>query len=132
MTILPGLTAAFKTIVQTTDTAAAVGSDLPAVLSTPRLVSLLETTAHQALLPYFTAGQSSVGSRIAIDHLAATPVGMQIHIQVEVLAVDGRQVFFKVEAWDETEKIVTGEHTRFIIDVQRFNDKLKKKFSARP
>lgn len=118
-------------VVQQSDTASAIGgSTLPPVLSTPHLVSLLETTAHQAIQPFLEAGQSSVGSSISIQHLAATPVGMQIRIRIEMLSVDGRKLRFNVEAWDEIEKIAEGEHERFIIDSARFSERVEKKRQA--
>ena len=131
MSLNPGLIGEMRFVVQPSDTASAVGgSSLPSVLSTQHLVGLLETTAHRAIQPFLQAGQSSVGSLINIKHLAATPVGMEIRIRVELLAVDGRKLRFNVEAWDEIEKIAEGEHERFIIDSTRFSEKVEKKQRA--
>jgi fluoroacetyl-CoA thioesterase len=131
MSISPGLIGEMRFDVQPRDTASALaGSSLPPVLSTPHLVGLIETTAHRAIQPFLEAGQSSVGSLINIKHLAATPVGMQIRIRVELAAVDGRKLRFDVEAWDEVEKIAEGEHERFIIDSDRFTEKVEKKKRA--
>jgi predicted thioesterase len=131
MSLNPGLIGEMRFVVQQSDTASAIGgSTLPPVLSTPHLVSLLETTAHQAIQPFLEAGQSSVGSSISIQHLAATPVGMQIRIRIEMLSVDGRKLRFNVEAWDEIEKIAEGEHERFIIDSARFSELVEKKRQA--
>lgn len=131
MSLKPGLIGEMRFVVQQSDTASAIGgSTLPPVLSTPHLVSLLETTAHQAIQPFLEAGQSSVGSSISIQHLAATPVGMQIRIRIEMLSVDGRKLRFNVEAWDEIEKIAEGEHERFIIDSARFSERVEKKRQA--
>ena len=128
MEIKAGLTGEHRFVVSEADTAAAIGgTELPAVLSTPRLVSLLETTAHQALAPYLEDGQSSVGVTVTINHMAATPVGMQARVRLELLAVEGRRLRFKVDAWDQVEKIAEGEHERFIIDVARFNQRVEKK-----
>ena len=130
MVIEPGLVNETQFIVQEEDTArASGGATLPPVLSTPRMISYLERTAHGALLPYLTEGQSSVGTVVNIRHLAATPVGMAVRFRAELLAVDGRRVQFKLEAWDEIEKIAEGEHERFIMDVGRFMDRLAKKQS---
>ena len=132
MSISPGLIGEMHFVVQPSDTASAVGgSNFPPVLSTPHLVGLLETTAHRAIQPFLDeVSQSSVGSLINIKHLAATPVGMQIRIRVELLAVDGRKLRFNVEAWDEIEKISEGEHERFIIDSVRFTESVEKKQQA--
>ena len=128
MPIEPGLTHELTFTVQESDTARFSGGEtLPPVLSTPRLIGLMERTAHQALLPFLPAGQTTVGSRVNISHLAATPVGMRVRFRAEVTAVDGRRVTFKVEAWDAVEKIAEGEHERFIIDVARFEKRLAEK-----
>jgi len=100
---------------------------LAPVLSTPYLVSLMETTAHAAVIPFLEPGQSGVGAMVHIRHLAATPVGMQVRIRVELMEVQGRKLLFKVEAWDEVEKIAEGEHERFIIHWERFMKGVTKK-----
>lgn len=128
MELEPGLIGEYTTVVAESDTAAAIAGDsLPPVLSTPRLVSLLETTAHSAIEPYLTGDQTSVGVAVHLFHTAATPVGMQVRIRAELLEVDGRRLRFKVEAWDEVEQVAHGEHERFIIDGSRFAGRLEKK-----
>ena len=128
MPIETGLVGESSIVVAEKDTARASGGEqLPPVLSTPRLISLIEQTAHKALVPFLAVGQSSVGSIVNIRHLAATPVGMEVRIRVEVIKVDGRRVNYKVEAWDAVDKIAEGEHERFIIDTARFNERLEKK-----
>ena len=128
MTIEPGITNEIKMTVQEADTARASGGEtLPPVLSTPGMISYIERTAHEALLPYFSEGQTSVGSVVNIRHLAATPVGMQVRFRAELFEVDGRRLRFKVEAWDELEKIADGEHERFLIDLARFKERVEKK-----
>lgn len=131
MTLTPGLTGEIQITVQESDTARASGGEtLPPVLSTPRLISYLERTAHQSILPYLAAGQTSVGALVNVRHLAATPAGMRVRFHSELLDVAGRRLKFKVEAWDEVEKIAEGEHERFIIDRDRFDQRLAEK-SAR-
>jgi fluoroacetyl-CoA thioesterase len=131
MALEPGLFAEIEMIVQETDTARFSGGEsLPAVFSTPRLISLLERTAHKTLLPFFKVGQTSVGTQVNIRHLGATPVGMAVHSRAEILEVDRRRIRFKVEAWDEVEKIAEGEHERFIIDRSRFDERLETKRQA--
>jgi fluoroacetyl-CoA thioesterase len=100
------------------------------VLATPRLISFMERTAHLAVLPYLAEGQSTVGVHVDVRHLAATPVGMEVRFRAELVEVDRRRLRFKVEAWDEVEKIGEGEHERFIIDWQRFLDGIEKKRQA--
>lgn len=130
--IEPGLIHEITMIVKPEHTAAVVTKDagigkLAPVLSTPYLVSLMETTAHAAVAPFLNPGQSGVGAMVHIRHVAATPVGMQVKIRVELLEVEGRRLLFKVEAWDEVEKIAEGEHERFIIDWERFMGGVEKK-----
>lgn len=128
MTFALGLTHQIIITVSETDTARHSGGErFPVVFSTPRLVSYLERTAHESLLPYLEEGQTSVGTVVNIRHLAATPVGMQIRFNSELVAVEGRKLTFKVEAWDEVEQIADGEHERYIIDQVRFNRRLAEK-----
>lgn len=128
MPLALGLTNQIIITVMETDTARATGGKrLPQVFSTPRLVSFLERTAHESILPFLEEGQSSVGTIVNIRHLAATPVGMQIRFHSELVAIEGRKLTFKVEAWDEVEQIADGEHERFIIDESRFNRRLTEK-----
>ena len=128
MAIEPGLVGELTITVQESDIARVSGGEsLPPVLSTPRMTSLMERTAHEAILPFLVEGQSSVGTMVYIRHLAATPVGMLARFRAELLEVDGRRLRFKVEAWDEVDKIGEGEHERFIIDLTRFNERLDKK-----
>ena len=97
------------------------------VLATPRLISYLERTAHLAVWPLLESGQSTVGILVYVRHLAATPVGMTVRFRAELVEVDRRRLVFKVEAWDEVEKIGEGTHERFIIDVARFQSGIEKK-----
>lgn len=128
MPLEPGLVNELNLTVQMEDTARSSGGEtLPPVLSTPRLISYMERASHQGILPFLNEGQTSVGTVVNIRHLAATPVGMQVRFRAELTQVDGRRLVFKVEAWDEVEKIGEGEHERFIIDSARFLDRLQKK-----
>jgi fluoroacetyl-CoA thioesterase len=128
MPLAPGMVGEKMMIVEESDSARASGGEtLPAVLSTPRLISRLEQTAHSLILPFLAEGQTSVGSMVNIRHLAATPLGMQVRFRAELVQVDGRRLVFKIEAWDEIEKIAEGEHERFVIDQARFAERLNKK-----
>jgi fluoroacetyl-CoA thioesterase len=128
MPIEPGLTGEMTLIVQESDTARYSGGEsLPPVFSTPRVIGLLERTSHNTILPFLAEGQGSVGAVVNIRHLAATPIGFTVRTRAEVLEVEGRRVIFKVEAWDNLEKIAEGEHERFIIDMGRFIDRVEKK-----
>jgi predicted thioesterase len=114
--------------VQESDTARSSGGEtLPPVLSTPRVISYLERTAHQSIVPFLGEGQTSVGTVVNLRHLAASPVGMQVRFRTELLEVDRRRLRFKIEAWDEVEKIAEGENERFIVDQVRFEARLAEK-----
>lgn len=128
MPIEPGIVKELNITVEDSDTARSSGGEtLPAVLSTPRVISYLERTAHQSILPFLGDGQSSVGTVVSLRHMAATPVGMQVRFRAELVEVDRRRLRFKIEAWDEVEKIAEGENERFIIDQARFNERLEAK-----
>ena len=130
MALEPGLVNEIRMTVEENDTARVSGGEtLPPVLSTPRLISYMERTAHQALLPYLAEGQTSVGTLVNIRHLGATPVGMQVRFRAELVEVDRRRMRFKVEAWDAVEKVGEGEHERFIIDKDRFDARLAQKLA---
>ncbi|MEM5773758.1 MAG: thioesterase family protein [Anaerolineaceae bacterium] len=102
------------------DTAAKWGSGLVPVYSTPALVGLMESAAVQALAGYLPEGKTSVGGRIEVKHMAATPVGMKVRAQAELIEIDGRRLVFNVQAWDEVEQIGEAVHERFIIDEAKF------------
>ena len=129
--LTPGLSAELKITVGEADTASKWGSGLVPVYSTPAMVGLMEAAAVKALDGQLEPGQTSVGGRIDVRHLAATPLGMSVHARAELTAFNGRKLSFRVEAWDEVEKIAEGEHERFIMDVSRFMDRLAKK-QAKP
>ena len=88
---------------------------MPAVLSTPSLIGLLERTARQAIAPFLEADERSVGTEIELRHLAPSPLGARVAIAVRVIRTEGRQVTFQVEARDEHELIARGVHTRAVI-----------------
>jgi fluoroacetyl-CoA thioesterase len=125
--IEPGLTAEIVHVVAPEDTAAAYGSGLVPVLSTPHLIALMEGAAQAAIAPHLEAGQTAVGTVVEMKHLAATPVGMQVRVRAEVVAVDGRRLRFRVEAWDAVEKVGEAEHERFVIDQDRFMKRVAEK-----
>ncbi len=100
---------------------------LPAVFSTPVMVMIMENAALNAIKPYLDANESAVGTRVDVTHLAATPVGMTATAHAEVTKVEGRRIEFKVEATDGVDKIGTATHERMVIDMVKFNEKLKKK-----
>ncbi len=100
---------------------------LPAVLATPVMIMAMENAALEAIKPYFEAGESAVGTRIDVSHLAPTPVGRSIVAHAEVIGSSGRQIEFRVNAMDGTEEIGRGTHGRVVIDLARFSERLAAK-----
>jgi len=89
------------------------------VYATPELVRDIELTCRDLLLEHVDSGQDSVGTRVELDHIAATPLGMWVDITVTVSGVDGRKVSFAVECRDPVEDIARGVHNRFIVGVEK-------------
>jgi fluoroacetyl-CoA thioesterase len=96
-------------------TAAHFGNPGVEVFATPVLIAFLEQSCIQCIVPTLEDGQGSAGTRVDIQHLAATPVGMKVVARAELTEVDGRRLVFKVEARDEREQIAEGLHERFVI-----------------
>jgi predicted thioesterase len=97
------------------------------VLSTPDMIRLIEQTAIEAVKPHLAAGQTTVGTRVDVAHLAATPVGMTVTITVELTEVDRRRLAFRVEVRDELDEAGKGTHERFIIDAAQRLPRLQAK-----
>lgn len=123
--IKPGLTGKAEKWVTQENTAKAMGSGSLDVFATPALVAMMEEAAVNAL--QLDEGQSSVGISLDIKHTAATPLGMKVWANAEVIEVDRRRLVFKVEAFDEKEMIGSGTHERFLIDVEKFMSKTQAK-----
>jgi predicted thioesterase len=124
----PGITLERKRIVAADDSITFLGADVKPSLSTPRMIQWMEYAARDAVLPHLEPGQDTVGVRVDVRHLAATPLGAEVSYRATVTAVEGRRITFEVEAQDGAETIGKGLHERYIIDVQRFAEGLKKKF----
>jgi predicted thioesterase len=101
------------------------------VYGTPYLVRDIEQTCRELLLEHGDSGEDSVGTDIAIKHVAPTLLGMSVEIKVTVSAVDGRKVSFDVSASDEIEPICSGTHGRFVVDVGKTIERLKAKSARR-
>ncbi len=104
-----------------------LGVEEARVLSTPHLIGFLEMTSRNLLKTFVGPGQDSVGTHVDVYHLSATPVGMQVRLQAQIVSVEDRRVKLKVEAWDERDKIGEGTHERFVVDVSRFASRVQAK-----
>lgn len=98
-----------------------------AVYATPQMVSDVEYAIRDFLLQHLDAGEDTVGTRVVIDHLAATPAGMEVSIRYEVVAVEGRSVRCAFSVRDNVEECGRGEHVRFVVDVAKTRERLAKK-----
>lgn len=116
----PGLEATLERVVAEEDTAAAVGSgDLP-VLGTPRLLAWFEAATCAAVAPALAQGETSVGTRVTVEHLAPSTVGATVSVTASVVHVDGRLVRFSVAARQDGKMVGSGEVTRVVVDAGRF------------
>jgi predicted thioesterase len=101
-----------------------LGMDEARVLSTPHMIGVMERTCRDTVLPLLEPGHDTVGTHIEVWHRAAAPIGVVVEFRVEVTAVDGRRIHFRVEAWNGTEKVGEGTHERAIINVAKFASRL--------
>ena len=99
----------------------------PAVLATPWLLYIMETAAYNAILPHLESGEASVGIGFDFQHLAATPVGALVRAEATITKVDGKKVHLDFQASDEKELIAKGKHVRAIVNMDRFQERLRKK-----
>ena len=123
----PVLNAEIETTVGETETAAHLGSGLVPVYATPALVALMESAAVHALEGHLPPGQTTVGGRIDVRHLVATPVGMKVCARAELTELNGRKLTFNIQAWDEVEQIGEANHVRYIVDEDKFMAKVEEK-----
>ncbi len=106
--------------------------DMPDVLATGYMVGMMELACVNGMMPFMDwPREQSVGSMVNFVHFAPTPPGMTLTVKGEVLEVDGRRVLFKVEAWDDVERICEGTHERHVIDPERFAAKVAAKITKR-
>ena len=126
-TIKPGLQVEDSQFVSDELVASHVGSGSLTVYATPAMVTFVEHTCRKLVEGLLTEGQTTVGTMIKVEHLAPTPLGAEVHIRAQVVSVDGRTVRFTAELWDAVEDIGRAEHTRVIIDTDRFLDRVSQK-----
>ena len=109
------------------NTASALGSGRLCVLATPALAGLVERTCWESVEPLLEEGETTVGTALAIKHLAPTPVGMKVTCQSELVAVEGRKLVFKITASDACGVVGEADHERFIIQNEKFLKKANSK-----
>jgi predicted thioesterase len=108
-------------------TAPRVGSGKVQVLATPVMINLIEAAALAAVEYLLPEGHQSLGTRLDVRHIAATPIGMRVEATAEVTRVEGRNIFFRVEARDEKDLIGDGTHERVVVNVAKFDQRVQRK-----
>src|SRR5438874_13703518 len=104
--------------------------EMPPVFATANMIAFVEWTCVAALAPYLAPHQRTVGTRVDMSHIAATPIGMNVTAEVELFEIDGRRLRFKASCRDEAEPIGEGFHERMVIDHTRFMQRLARKSSS--
>ena len=123
MEMIVGMKGEVGTTVEREDTAMEVGSGSLLVYATPCMVALMEGAACEAIAEALGENQTTVGTMLNIEHISATPVGLDVRAVAEVTAVDGKVITFDVKAYDEAGEIGHGTHKRVIINSQKFLEK---------
>lgn len=130
MSVTVGMKARMETVVTEENTALAAGSGMLPVFATPWMCALMEKAAWSAIAPALNEGESTVGTKLNISHVSATPVGMKVWAESEVTAVDGKRIELHVAAYDEKGLIGEGSHERFIVTNDRFLSKAARKLEG--
>ncbi len=125
--MVPGLTGKSEMIVTEEDLVSKLGNIPIAVLSTPRLIQLLESAAVAAIRDFIPQDQVSLGTEVRMKHLSATPLGMKVTANALLKGIEKNRLSFLVDAYDEKEKVAEGEHERILVSKERFLQKLEKK-----
>lgn len=116
----PGIKGDASAEVTDRNTAVAYGSGGVRVFATPAMIGLMEKAALSSVDPLLEEGQTTVGMKVDVEHLAATPIGMTVTARSELLDVEGRKLTFKVDAHDGVDLVGSGTHMRFIVPKEKF------------
>mgnify|MGYP003275203564 CR=1 FL=1 len=122
-----GIKGEAKETVNENNTALKMKSGSLMVYATPAMIALAEQAAYKSVEDYIEDGQGTVGTYMDIKHIAATPVGMEVTAKSELISAEGRKLTFKIEVFDEREKIGEGVHERFIVNNEKFQNKADSK-----
>ena len=123
MEITVGMKGEVATLAEREDTAKEVGSGSLLVYATPCMVALMEGAACEAIQDALPDSQTTVGTELNIQHISATPVGLEVRAEAEVIAVEGKVITFELKAFDEAGEIGKGTHKRVIVNTQKFLEK---------
>lgn len=130
MELKVGLVAEKDIVVEDRHVASHLGSGGVPVYATPMMVLHMEETSRLAVDHLLGPDGATVGASMAVRHLAPTPKGMKVHLRAELVKIEGRMLTFKVEAWDEVERVGEAEHVRAIISMAKFAERIEKKKQA--
>jgi fluoroacetyl-CoA thioesterase len=130
MELRPGLSGHAELVVGEEHTAPRVGSGKVHVLATPVMINLIEAAALAAVEHLLPEGYQSLGTRLDVRHIAATPVGMRVRASAVVESFSGKTIRFRVEARDERELIGDGTHERVIVNVAKFDQRVQRKLTG--
>ena len=125
--MVPGLTGKAEMVVREEDLVSRLGRIEIDVLSTPRLIQLLEAAALEAIQGFIPPDQISLGTTIQMKHLSPTPLGMKVSAHALLKEVEKNRLLFWIDAYDEKDKVAEGEHQRILISKERFLQRLEKK-----
>jgi predicted thioesterase len=125
--MIPGLNGKFEMMVRDEDLVSQLGGIDVDVLSTPRLVQLMEAAAIEAIQEFIPSDQLSLGTYVKIRHLSPTPLGMKVFAHALLKEVNKNRLIFLVDAYDEMEKVAEGEHERILVSKERFLQKVNQK-----
>lgn len=130
--LTPGLRREEDLVTTAADSAAAGLAIVPDVFASAKMIYFIECVCARLIAEHLQPGETSVGVEFAISHVAPTPIGMRVHVSVEVVEVERRSVVFSVEARDEVDVIGRGRHGRMVIDGARFMKRVAEKAAAKP
>jgi fluoroacetyl-CoA thioesterase len=125
----PGLTGSADILVGAEHTAPRIGSGRVHVLATPVMINMMEAAALAAAEHLLPEGHQSLGTALNVQHYAATPTGMRLRATAELVGIDGRVLSFEVEAHDDKERVGHGTHTRVVVNVERFDARVRRKLA---
>jgi predicted thioesterase len=123
----PGIENRRDDTVSVKNCAAALGSGGLDVYATPSMVTLMEGSALYAVSDILPPGWTTVGTELNVKHLSGTPLGMKVYATAELISIDGRELLYTVDAFDEAGKIGEGTHKRFIVEIEKFMAKVEAK-----
>ena len=125
-TLRTGIKKEIRVMIREEHSAKSVGSRDVKVLSTPSMIAFIEAVSRDLVQPYLPDGYTTVGTHVDVRHLAPAPIGREIDVKSELISIDGRKLTFKVEVFWNEKIIGEGKHERYIVNLERFLDKIRK------